>query len=180
VERVDDPERLVAALRARGVAYLAPSDAAGAPLDDDSLLASLAASPAARLRQALAALFLVQPGLAEHVPAVRAALDPAAQVELTAQYMAAVYLREMWATRLSRYLPQLALLPDLFSQALGLPAPSEGYGKTGLHRLAAWHQGQTNRPGDRLTEYYNVADLLFGQLRLRANSRVAAVAGRAN
>jgi hypothetical protein len=178
VETVQDHERLVAALRARGVDYLAPRDAAGAPMGDEALLASLAGHADPRLRQALCALFLVQPGLAPLVPALARALPREAAVELMAQYMAAVYLREIWATRLARYLPALVPLPDHFSRELRLPPPSAEYGESGLRALAAWHQAAQQQPGNRLAEYENVAELLFGRLQLRVRRDVAAIAGR--
>ena len=66
---ISDRETLVAALRERGVDYLTPSDAKlNFSVDDASLIMSLAAHPEARLRQALIALFLLQPQLAPLVP----------------------------------------------------------------------------------------------------------------
>ena len=61
---VNDRESLVAALRERGVDYLAPSDARGEAITDVALIASLAANSDARLRQALIGLFLLRPDLA--------------------------------------------------------------------------------------------------------------------
>lgn len=175
---VEDRDTLVAALRARGVDCLAPSDAAGPPLDDAALIASLAAHPDARLKQALCALFLVRPQLAPLVPGLLDDLPPAATVELTARYMAAVYLRAMWATRLGHYLPDLPPLADHFSQSLGLPAPGELHGKAGLYALAAWHEQQTGRRINYRAEYENAAELLFGRLQLRLDQHVPALAAR--
>src|SRR5262245_25060148 len=97
-------DQLVAALRARGVDYLAPSDASGDPLTDEALVAGLASSADPRLRQALIALFLLQPSLAPLVPVLRPGLPEAASVELLAHYAAAVYLQTMWRIRLGHYL----------------------------------------------------------------------------
>jgi hypothetical protein len=163
---IEDRERLVAALRARGVDYLAPRDAAGAPVDDESLVASLAAHDDPRLRQALCALFMVQPGLAPLAPRLVETLPRAAAVELTAQYMAAVYLREMWGIRLERYCPGLSGLPDFFSQRLGLPPPVEGHGKVGLHALAGWQAQQSGVRANHLSEYEHTAELMLAQLKL--------------
>jgi hypothetical protein len=163
---VEDRERLVAALRARGVDYLAPGDAAGAPVDDEALVASLAGHVDPRLRQALCALFLVQPGLAPLVPPLAERLPREARVELTAQYMAAVYLREMWGIRLERYRPGLAELPDYFSQQLGLPSPPEEHGKAGVHALAAWQAEQASVRANYLSEYQHTAELILAQLKL--------------
>jgi hypothetical protein len=178
MDLVEDRDTLVAALRARGVDYLAPGDAAGPPVDDAALVASLAAHADPRLKQALSALFLVRPDLAALVPGRAAALPPAAAVELTARYMAAIYLRAMWATRLRHYLPELPPLPDYYSHSLALPAPGEMHGKAGLYALAAWHERQTGRRINYRAEYENAAELLFGRLRLRVDRHVAALAAR--
>src|ERR1051325_6534931 len=66
-EVIRDREALVAALRERGVDWLAPSDAQGPSLTDEVLIASLAMSEDARLRQALIGLFLLRPTLASLV-----------------------------------------------------------------------------------------------------------------
>jgi hypothetical protein len=174
---VRDRERLVAALHERGVGYLAPRHARGEPVDDQTLIASLAASEEARLRQALIALFLLQPRLAPLVRELQPRLSPPVEVELVAHYMAAVYLRQIWAVRLKHYLPLLPELPDYFSQQLQLPSPHDRYGEAGLHALAAWHERSTSRAGNRLEEYHNAAELLFGQLKLRARPHVAASTG---
>ena len=176
MEIVQDRERLVAALRTRGVDYLAPSDAAGAPVEEATLIASLASHDDARLKQALSALFLVRPDLAPRVPGLVEALPHDAAVSLTARYQAAVYLRAMWATRLGRYLPALPPLPDYFSEPLALPEPRVLHGKAGLYALAAWHENVTGRRANYRAEYENAAALLFGRLRVRAHWHDAAVA----
>jgi len=50
---ISDHDQLVAALRVRGIDWLAPEEAEGAPLDDAPLIASLAAHADPRLREAL-------------------------------------------------------------------------------------------------------------------------------
>lgn len=167
---VRDREALVAALRERGIDWLAPSDAEGAPLTDETLIASLAANEDARLRQALIGLFLLPLSLAPIVLKLRPELDRAAEIELIAHYMAALYLQWMWRVRLSHYLPPFADLPDYFSKELGLPAPEDGYGKAGLYALAAWHteHAQQAQRANHLSEYVGVADLLFERLKSKA------------
>lgn len=165
---IRDHETLVAALRDRGVDYLTPSDAKlGFPIDDASLIVNLAAHPEARLRQALIALFLLQPELAPLVPRLRNELDSHAARELVAYYMAALYLQTMWRTRLGFYLKANAVLPDYFSIELALPAASEEYGKVGLHALADWHASQSTFRFNHLSAYEGVADLLFQSLKLK-------------
>jgi hypothetical protein len=173
-ELVRDGDTLVAALRARGVDYLAPSDALGAPVDDETLIASLAAQDNPRLVQALIALFLLHPDLGPLVPPVRARLSPAAQVALLAHYMAAVYLQSMWRIRLNHYLPPTPDLPDYFSGELGLPDRDDEYGKAGLYALADWHSAHAPGRANHLSEYEGVAELLLDRLWLQAERHVAA------
>jgi hypothetical protein len=179
---VNDSERLVAALRVRGVDYLAPSDAQGAQVDDETLIASLAAHENPRLVQALIALLLVHPELAPQVPPLRGRLAGAAggsanaEVELLADYMAAVYLQSMWRIRLNHYLPPTPDLPDYFSAELGLPDREELYGEMGLYALAEWHRGHAHDHFNHLSEYMGVADLLLEDIKLKAR-RVATAGG---
>jgi hypothetical protein len=168
ISLVHDRETLVAALRERGVDYLIPSDAKlDQTVDDESLIASLATHPEARLRQALIALFLLQPQLAPLVPRLREALDSPAALELVAYYMAAMYLQTMWRTRLSRYLKKFPDLPDYFSDELELPKARELYGKAGLYALAYWHTNRSTFRFNHLSAYEGVADLIFQSLKLK-------------
>lgn len=58
MQLIQDREALIAALRERGVDYLAPSDARSVDTsDDETLVANLDLHPDVRLRQALIALF---------------------------------------------------------------------------------------------------------------------------
>jgi hypothetical protein len=174
LKAVRDREALVAALRERGVDYLAPSDAQGEPVSDEALIASLAEQDDPRLVQALIALFLLHPQLAPLVPPLRARLDARAEVELLAHYMAAVYLQSMWRIRLNHYLPPTPDLPDYFSGELGLPDALDLYGKAGLYALADWHSAHAVGRANHLSEYEGVAQLLLDRLWLRAQRRVAA------
>lgn len=176
LELVRDRETLVAALRERGVDYLAPSDAQGEPVGDEALIASLAAQDDPRLVQALIALFMLHPNLARLVPPLRARLSAPAAVELLVHYMAAVYLQSMWRIRLNHYLPPTPDLPDYFSGELGLPDALDLYGKAGLYALADWHSAHAVGRANHLSEYEGVAELLLQDIKLKAR-RVAA-AGR--
>lgn len=155
-------EPLVAALRFRGVRFLAPSDAqpGSKPIDDLGLIACLAGHDQPRLRLALAALFLLHPELASQLDALH--LPPAAQIELRTQYTAAACLQRMWTIRLGFYLGQFPLLPDLYSPAMGLPPVDAHYGKLCLHTLAA------RQPFDQLPAYDGLMNLLFAQLKTEA------------
>jgi hypothetical protein len=163
-------EPLVAALRVRGVRFLAPSDARSGPdpINDRELLACLASHDHPRLRLALAALFLVRPELASQLEGLE--LSPAAQAELRTQYTAAACLQRMWSIRLSFYLGEFPLLPDQFSASLGLPPVDAHYGKLCLYTLAA------RQPFDQLPAYEALMNLLFEQLKAEA-TREHATAG---
>lgn len=161
-------EPLVAALRDRGVRFLAPSDAHPGPeaIDDLALVACLASHDQPRLRLALAALFILHPGLAGQLEALD--LPPAAQTELRIQYTAAACLQRMWSIRLGFYPGQFPLLPDLYSAALGLPPVDTHYGKLCLHTLAA------RQPFDQLPAYDGLMNLLFAQLKAETTHEHAA------
>jgi len=168
ISLVHSREALVAELRERGVDYLTPTDARlDQPIDDESLIASLASHPDPRLRQALIAVFLLQPHLAPFVPRLQNKLETKAAQELTAFYMAAVYLQSMWRIRLSHYMESITELPDYFSVELGLPHVNDEYGKVGLYELAEWHANQSPYRFNHLSEYEGVADLLFQSFKLR-------------
>jgi hypothetical protein len=171
LELIHDRDRLVAALRDRGVDYLMPEDAAGAPVGDEALIASLAANEDPRLRQALIALLMLEPHLAEYVPAIMEQLDEPARIELIAHYMAAVYSQSMWRIRLDNYLPPTPDLPDFYSEQLQLPSPDDEYGKAGLYALANWHARQVPWHSNKLSEYESVPSLLFGRLMNRARRK---------
>jgi hypothetical protein len=174
---IHDRDTLVAALRERGVDYLMPEDATGEPVGDEPLIASLAANEDPRLRQALIALFLLEPRLGQHVPAIAEQLDAPARIELIAHYMAAVYSQSMWRIRLDHYLPPTPDLPDLYSEQFQLPAPDDEYGKAGLYALADWHARQVPWRANHLSEYESVPKLLFGRLMNRARKDVSAPTG---
>ena len=161
-------ETLVAALKEQGITYLAPSDAVAdeALTSPDQLLTALLLQSDARLQLAIVSLFLRQPVLAETVPALVARLDASLSLELQTLYMAAVYLQRHWQSRLSIYLDDMTLLPDLFSRQMDLPPPEERFGKTGLHELAEAWQARSQYPFARLDSLHNTIDLFFEQLKL--------------
>lgn len=161
-------ESLVAALRDRGVRFLAPSDAQPGPepIDDPELIVCLASHDQPRLRLALVALFMLHPNLASQLAGLD--LPSAAQAELRTQYTAAACLQRMWSIRLGFYLGEFQLLPDLYSAALGLPPVDAHYGKLCLYTLAA------RQPFDQLPAYDGLMSLLFAQLKAEATHEHAA------
>ena len=126
------------------------------------------------MRQALIALFILHPNLAPLVPPLCARLAPAAAVELTAHYLAAVYLQSMWRIRLNHYLPPTPDLPDYFSADLGLPDAQDEFGKAGLYALADWHAAHVPWRANHLSEYEGVAELLLADIQLKARHVAAA------
>jgi hypothetical protein len=167
-------DMLVAALRERGIRYLAPSDPqAGdaAALAPQELIADLAAQTDTRLRLSLIPLFILYPEWSDLVPRAAAQLDGPVQTELMACYTAAVYLQRQWNIRLGLYLPAVSALPDWFSERMGLPSPEERHGKVGLHALADWHAAHSPYPFNWLASYQRVMEQLFDQLKQEARQR---------
>ncbi|MCY3709113.1 MAG: hypothetical protein OXG26_09460 [Caldilineaceae bacterium] len=161
-------ESLVAALRDRGISYLAPSDAVAreALETDEKLLWALLHHDDSRLRLAIIPLLLRHPEISASVPDLADSLDESALLELQTLYMAAVYLQRNWRSRLSIYLDEVTLLPDLFSHQMGLPLPDEQFGKTGLVELAEAWQARSQYPFERLQALNNTFELFIGQLKL--------------
>lgn len=161
-------ESLVAALRDRGISYLAPSDAVAreAPESDEKLLWALLQQEDSRLRLAIVPLLLRHPEISASVPDLAVRLDEAALLELQTLYTAAVYLQRNWRSRLIIYLDEVTLLPDLFSQQIGLPLPDDRFGKTGLVELADAWQARSQYPFERLEALNSTFELFIGQLKL--------------
>ena len=169
---LNEHDQLVAILRESGVRYLVPTDAradVSQPLNTLDLLKRLAESDDPRLRHSLIGLFILHPDWADLAKHLAASLQGATRIELLAHYMAAVYLQRLWRTRLGFYV-EVQLLPDLFSDQLGLPSPEIRSGKTGLHALAKWHADQLGTIYNYLSAYKKTMDLLFEQLKQEARS----------
>jgi hypothetical protein len=165
-------DQLVAKLRESGVRYLVPTDARvdeAHSIDPLTLIRQLAESDDPRLRHSLIGLFILHSDWADQVQPLAASVQEPARTELIAHYMAAVYLQRMWHTRLGFYL-NVQLLPDLFSDQLGLPSPDIRFGKTGLHALAQWHADQLGTIYNYLSAYEKTIDLLFEQLKQESRS----------
>ncbi|MEM7534856.1 MAG: hypothetical protein AAF639_21950 [Chloroflexota bacterium] len=161
-------ETLVAELRKWGITYLAPSDAISDVdfASQDQLLTSIINQNDSRLRLALIPLFIRYSSFAQYVPSLSNQLDTEAALDLQTYYMAAVYLQRLWKSRLGLYLQNMTLLPDLFSQSLGLPSPEERFGKLGLYDLADAWQARSRYPFNRLAAFNKTIDLFFEQLKL--------------
>lgn len=161
-------ETLVAKLRELGIRYLAPSDAVATETisSGEELIVALLEHPDPRLQMALVPLLIRNPDLAVYVPDLVNRLSPAAALELKTYYMAAVYLQRLWHIRLGFYIDNRNLLPDLYSQALGLPSAEERFGKPGLYDLADTWRDRSPFPLNRLASLTKTMDLFFEQLKL--------------
>lgn len=169
---LNEHDQLVARLRESGVRYLVPTYARldkSQAMNSLDLIRKLAESSDPRLRHSMIGLFILHSNWTDLAKQLAALLQGAARIELIAHYMAAVYLQRMWRTRLGFYL-DVQLIPDLFSDQLGLPSPEIRFGKTGLRALAKWHAAQTNPVFNHLSSYEHVMDLLFDQLEHEAQS----------
>lgn len=173
-------ETLVAKLRERGISYLAPSDAAASEVisSDQDLIQAILQQSDARLRLALVSLFIRRPDLAEYVPALVEKVAPAQAVELQILYMAAVYLQRLWLTRLSFYLENISLLPDLYSHELKLPPADERFGKAGLYALAEMWSARSTYSFNRLVSLNKMMDLFFEQLKMERPLRESTATSR--
>lgn len=149
---------LVAGLHARGVCYLAPTPNGDEPaLDDDELIIGITRADDARLRFALAALFLVRPDLAELAASLEPALPNPARDELRKHYVAAMYLQRLWRTHLRLQFGELPLITEHYTREMDLPAPDAMHGELGLRLLC-----ERSAYND-LSSYQQVIDLLGNQ-----------------
>lgn len=149
---------LVAGLHARGVCYLAPTPNGDEPaLEDDELIIGITRADDARLRFALAALFLVRPDLAQLAASLENALPSPARDELRKQYVAAMYLQRLWRTHLRLQFGELPLITERYTREMNLPAPDAMHGELGLRLLC-----ERSAYND-LSSYQQVIDLLGNQ-----------------
>jgi hypothetical protein len=160
-------DTLVAELRERGITYLAPGDARSTEaISAEDLIIAVLDQSDSRLKLGLITLFIRHPDLAECVPTLVRKVSPSQALELQTLYMAAVYLQRLWLTRLSFYLDDISLLPDLYSRQLNLPPAEERFGKAGLALLAEAWTIRSHYPFNRLASLNKVMDLFFEQLRM--------------
>jgi hypothetical protein len=165
VQREETVGTLVAALREYGVRYLSGADDSGGAsgIGAADLFRYLACSDEPHLRHAITSVLLVHPELASVAQRCADTLPGPARDVLIEAYVAAVYLRTLWRTRLRRYLGEQPELPPLWVDELRLPDPREHFGQLGLAVLdARRRQSDRLRPGH--TPYERVARNLFGQL----------------
>ncbi len=159
-ERPVAPTRddLVAGLHARGVCYLTPTpNGDEASLSDDELIVAITRADDARLRFALAGLFLLHPELATRAVELEPALDTNERDELRKHYVAAMYLQRLWRTHLRLEFGEKPLIPEHYTQEMGLPSPDVMHGEFGLRMLCE------RSPYNDWSSYQQVIDLLGAQ-----------------
>lgn len=170
----DETERLIAELRARGIAYLSgghdpqvASLVAANSLPPVELICRLAASQESRVRNALIALLLLHPDLADVVPDALAQADPATAEQIVVLALAALYLSHLWSTRLALALGFRPVLPEeqwaRFWRERGLPAPTEFHGELGLRALQEAERLRRGLPLNFLGDWQNQVDRLLAQ-----------------
>ena len=135
MDAAPDSEDAIAALKAWDVPYLDVSDSGRLPARRDPawMAAALIVSSAPRVRLAVTAFYLKNPGEAASVQSALPVLQPKAALLLKYYYTAAVYLEQYWRSALNR--SGQKPLPDLFSRELGLPSPQALHGRFGLYHL---------------------------------------------
>ncbi len=170
----DETERLIAELQARGIAYLSggrdpqvAAQVAANPLPPVELICHLAGSQESRVRNALIALLLLHPDLADVVPDALARTDPATAEQIIVTALAALYLSHLWSTRLALALGFRPILPEgqwaRFWRERGLPAPIEFHGELGLRALQEAERHRRGLPLNFLGDWQNQVDRLLAQ-----------------
>jgi hypothetical protein len=158
------PDTLIAALNTRGLHFVTGGDAIYSTrrLSPTVILTGLAQQSDARLRMTIIAYLLYQPDLANAIPKALRRLGVTDQITLKLFYTAAVLLQQIHAERLQRVIPRWQLLPDLFSQELGLPqdiSPQER-----LDRLSKLHRSLSGLAANWLGTYQYAAQRLITRL----------------
>lgn len=146
---------LVDALDTLGVPFLLDGTSKTVTLEPGILLAALAASPEARLRMSLIPLLLAHPEFAEDVETALGRLSADAAIVLRCYYTAAHWLQAKYRTQIVNLRGDQPVLPDLFSEELGLPGESKP--DIALHALAFHQQRLTGRIINWLGTYEHAA-----------------------
>ncbi|MBI5300209.1 MAG: hypothetical protein HY877_07975 [Deltaproteobacteria bacterium] len=136
----------IAALNQWGVPYLSTpfTPTMGFSLELSDLLTRLIQSDSTRLKLGVTAFFLVHSEKASAVLDALPLLEEGQRQMLRYLYTAAVYLQRLWRRQLAHF--GNGLLPDYFSQELGLPEPVLLHGRLGLGALEEALQGHIHEP----------------------------------
>lgn len=168
--------RLLAELRARGIAYLSggyesAGEAVAHPMPDADLLRTLAGCSESRVRNAAISLLLLHPDLVAALPEALSASDALTAESLVTLALAALYMSRLWYTRLRLALGHAPELRDNLLTPLiatrGLPKPDELHGELGLRALEHFEQARRGVRYNFLSDWQNQTDQLIAHERLR-------------
>lgn len=179
-----DTERLIAELRHQGIGYLSggqdpelAQSVSYAPLPFDELLRRLAMCPESRVRNAVISLLLLHPERVNDVIQALEESDTETGESLAVLMLAALYLQELWRTRLTFALGRHKELPtnlfaDLWKQR-DLPEPATFHGELGLLALQAAEQSRYGTAFAYRGDWQNQVDRLLAQYELDRRQRKA-------
>ena len=157
-------DQLASALDRLGIHFLTnstPTDLVES-LDPVTLIAGLAGSSEARLRQALIPLLLWRPDLAHDAARVDPLLDDRPRIFLHYYYTAAMLLQMQHGFRLRALGAGAEVLPDLFSSRIGLPVTGDPDQR--LERLANLQAKLTGENINWLGTYHHSASSFIKHL----------------
>jgi len=161
-QTVTDEEKLVAELELLGIRYLsrATDYRSERPRPPAQLLADLIRQPSARIRQSVISVLLAHPEYSAAVPEALGRLSEAEGLTLRLFYTAAAILQRQYAEQLRQAgAGEPALLPDLFTQDLGVSATASS--ATRLTELARTHQRVSGVTANWAGTYDNAARKLL-------------------
>ena len=113
-------DQLVNELNVLGVHFLRGGDDAPAFYKPADLIVALASSPEARLRLALIPLFLQHPEFASFAITAKGLMPERAKIFCMCYYTAAHLFQKIHREKIKNLLGHVDLLPDLFSEEIGL------------------------------------------------------------
>lgn len=151
--------------------YRSPADALAV-----ELVVDLARAPQGRMHQALVALLFRHP---EHAPVARAAAarlpnGDAIRLRIEASILAAAALREWWRFVLGIYLPgQPPIQADDLAAALGVPPPTDDYGRPCIAATAELLRSGESFPYNHERSWHDAAQHVLEELRAAARRRSA-------
>ncbi len=161
-------DQLASALHILGVSFLLGGTNADNAIHKQPtyLIAALAESNEARLRLSLIPLFLEHPEFSAYALSEAKKLRPSARLTLQCYYSAAVFLQRKYRARLGGLLHEKILLPDIFSEFLGLQATNDP--EKNLSSLAKRHQELSGVQVNWLGTYEHAAQIWIKGLELQS------------
>lgn len=162
-----EEDRLVAELHRLGVTYLnnRSADLPERLRQPAQLLADTVCQPGGRVRTAVIALLLLNPGYAKFISSAVSLLNENQALLLKLFYTASVFLQRQYQAELSEIgVTPWQWLPDLFSTELGIPPSLPP--KDALHQLGIRHRVLSQQYVNWTGTYENVVHHLIRYKRL--------------